>query len=418
MSFFERYLTLHFKRTAKVYAVVLVLTLLLLMVVALVGYTILQEKRNDVSFQKMQIGIVGDQEDKLLQMGISMLQVVDTSRFTVEFYTFDSEEDAIQSVQNRKIGAYVVVPEGFAKSLVNGENKKLTYVLAQSGASMSSLLTRDVLDVVSNYIIETQAGATAMCDYAESVGYAKADVKSIDLDLSMQYIELVAQRERFATVSEVGLGENLSFVGYYICGLTVFFLLCFGVAGCTLRVKNSAVLDKVLYAKGYGVFTQVLGEYIPYLVATLATLMLPFSLAGVVSCFVDFGVQELKYYLLCDYMLLPLKLLPAIFLITAMQFLLYELVSGVIHAVLLQFTCAIIMGYVSGCFYPIYFMPESIQKVANLLPSGIAIDFFASILSENLDVSRLWICLLYGTVLFLLSVLVRRIRICKSEVQG
>ncbi len=418
MSFFERYLTLHFKRTAKVYAVVLALTMILLGVMASVGYALLLEKRNDVSFKKMQIGIVGDQEDKLMQMGISMLQVVDTSRFTVEFFTFDSEEKAVESVQKRQIDAYAVVPEGFAKSLLSGENKKLTYVMAKSGASMSSLLSRDVLDVISNYIIETQAGATAMCDYARSAGYSKKEIKSIDLDLSMQYIDLVAQRESFATVTEVGLGGSMSFVGYYICGLTVFFLLCFGIASCTLRVKRSAAMDKVLYAKGCGVFSQIAGEYIPYLVATFVTLLIPFFLAGVVSCFVEFGVVELKYYLFSDYILLSLKLLPAIFLITAMQFLLYELVSGVVNAVLLQFACAVVMGYISGCFYPIYFMPELVQDVAALLPSGIAIDYFAGILSENFDGTKLLLCLLYAAALLLLSVAVRKIRICKSEGQG
>ena len=417
MKLFGRYLKLNFKRTAKAYIGIFALTLVLLTIIASIGYAFLHEKKNDESLMRMTVGIVGDKNDKTLNMGITLLKVADTSRLTIDFLNYYSEDDAVKAMKGQKIMAYIVVPQGFAESIMSGENKKLNYVMAESGAAMSSLLTRDVADVVSNYIVETQAGVTAMCDYAEAKGFENSKVKNIDIDMSLEYINLIVGRERFVSITEVGLGGRISFAGYYICGFTVFFLLCFGIACCTLRVKSSRALDRLLYSKGYGVWCQVLGEYIPYISIAVITLLIPFCIAVIVSGYINFPVPELKYWIFSDYALIPFKLLPAVFVITALQFLLYELVSGIINSVLLQFITSVVLAYISGCFYPIYFMPDFVQRLSSLLPSGVAINYFSGLLTEDLSTGALVGCVIYGFVFLILSVTARKVRISASEGQ-
>ncbi len=418
MREFGRYVLLHFKRTCRTYAVILALVVLLLAVIGAAGCGMLLEKKNDVSFQKVRLGLVGDGEDEMLQMGLSLMQMVDNSRFTVEIIPLEGEKEAVNAMQTRRIDAYALVPQGFAESLFTGENKKITYVMAESGASMSALLSRDVLEVVSNYIVETQIGATAMCSYARAQGSTQEEINTIDVELSLEYINMIAQRESLVEIRETGLGDNLSFAGYYICVLTVFFLLCFGIACCTLRTKHDYTLEKVLYAKGYGVVVQTAGEYLPYFAAGAVTLLIPYALAGAVSQFVEFGVPELEYLLPSDYLLLPVKLIPAVFLITALQFLLYELVTGMVNGVLLQFVAAVAQGYVSGCFYPVYFLPEAVQKTAAVLPTGVAIDYVTRIFTDRPVGIKIAVCLLYGMALLALSGTMRKVRLCAVEGQG
>ncbi len=417
MSFLKKYIKIQFKRAARLYVIVLALTLVLLTILGAVGFSMLQKRQNDESLKKVSVGIVGDKNDKILKMGIDLLKTIDTSSFSVEFTSFDNEDTAVSAIESGSIDTYVFVPKDFGKLLWRGKEAKLTYVMAKSGAGMGTLLTRDILKVVSNYIVKTQAGATAMCDYAEGKGFSNKQIDDIDLEISIDYIELIVKREEMADITEIGLGSSLSMIGYYICGFTVFFLLCFGITCSPLKIKKDNTLDKLLYSRGCGAFCQITAEYVPYFTISLITLIIPFFAVGIASNYMEFGVTELKYLLFGDYVFMPFKLIPVILLITAFQFLLYELVSGVISSVLLQFTVSVVLGYISGCFYPISFLPAAVQGVSAILPVGVAIDYFGAVLTQSLSLANLALCLLYAALLFGAAVAVRKFKIQKLEGQ-
>ena len=80
---------------------------------------------------------------------------------------------------------------------------------------------------------------------------------------------------------------------------------------------------------------------------------------------------------------LALRLLAAAVLAGAMHFFLYELASGVVQSVLLQFLTAVALGYVSGCLYPLRFFPEAMQRVGQWLPPGCAIAFLGAGLTRG-----------------------------------
>ncbi len=417
MRFFAKYLRLQFKRATKVYVIVLSLMLVLFTVIASVGVTMLENRQNDESLSKIKVGIVGDKDDKFLSLGISMMKTIDISSLSVEFIELNSENAAVKAMENGTINTYLYVPKDFGYKLWYGEDVKLTYVMAKRDASISTMLTRDILNVVSNYIVKTQLGTTAMWDYNKENGYTYDERNEIDYDMTIKYVDLIVKRGGLTDVKEVGLGGSLSFVGYYICGFTTFFLLCFGLACCPLKIKKNNTLDKLLYSRGCGAIAQAVAEYIPYFVMSFITLFIPFAAAGIMSNKVDFGVAELKYFILSDYLAVPFKLIPVILVITAFQILLYELVSGVINSVLLQFIATIVLGYISGCFYPIYFLPQIVQNVAAVLPLRVAMEYFGVVLTDNADSQKLWICLTYAAVLLALSIIVRKIKIQKSEGQ-
>ena len=415
MRRFAGYLLLQLKRTAKAYIGILALTLVLLVGIAAIGGIMLENRSEDEAFVKLKLGIVGNQEDKMLNLWIAVIREADSSSIAVDFISCADEDSAIEQMRRREIDSYVVVPDGFVESLMYGDNIPLKYVMARSGASMSTQITKDVIDVISNYIIETQAGVTAMYEYARDLGYKSDDRTALDLDMSVRYIGTIFDRDTLVSVQEIGLGNNLSTVGYYVCGLSVFFVMILGVAFCTVRVKSDRTLDRLLYSRGFGTVTQVMGEYLPYLLAVAVTLLVPATVAGVMSELYEFGVIELEDYIFRDYILLIIRLVPAVFVITAMQFLLYEVVSGMINSVLLQFITTIVMGYIGGCFYPLYFMPESVQKVASLLPSGVAFNYLSRILTDNFSLTAFAVCMLYGAVLVALAAVSRKVRIGVSE---
>ena len=96
-----------------------------------------------------------------------------------------------------------------------------------------------------------------------------------------------------------------------------------------------------------------------------------------------------------------------------MQFAVYELTFGIISGVLAQFVLAAALGYISGCFYPYYMFPQSIQTVASVLPSGITFE----LLRDNValrESNSWWICLLYTAAFLMIAVIARRKRLSEE----
>ena len=408
-----KYFALQLKRTAKAYIGILALALVLLVLVGTVGGIMLAERQESDAYIKMRVGLVGNREDKLLNMWITLIREVDSSGVAIDFIDCDSEETAISQLQNRDIDSFVVIPDGFAEAAMSGKNMQLSYVMAKSGASMSSLITREVIEVISNYVIETQTGVGAMYDYARDLGYEYDDRMAFNLELSTKYIATVLGRGNFADVREIGIGNNLSAVGYYACGLAVFFIMALGIAFCSVRVKGERTMDRLLYSRGYGAAAQVAAEYLPYLAAVCLILFISLTAVGIMSEFTPIPIAELENWLFRDFVALGFKIIPAVFAVTAMQFLLYEFTSGMINSVLLQFTVAIIMGYIGGCFYPLNFMPESVQKIACVLPVGVASDYIGNLMTG--EGGKPFACVLYGVTLVALAFAVRRARIRLTE---
>ncbi len=411
MRRYLKYLSVHFKRTARVYIGILAMTLALLIALGIAAAALISQRSSSESYVKMQVGLVGDRSDSLLNMWITFIRQADSSSIAVDFVDCDSETDAISLLKARRLDSYIVIPDGFAAAAMAGENMQLRYVMAKSGASMSAVITQEVIEVISNYVIETQTGVGAMYEYARDLGYSGDERAAIGLDMSVKYISTVLDRGTLVSVQETGLGNNLSGIGYYVCGGTVFFVMALGIAFCTVRARSNRTLDMLLYSRGWGAVSQVTGEYLTYLLAVAFTVSIPLLAAGIISEFRPFEVNELSDWLFRDFALAVFKCLPALAVITAMQFLLYELTSGVINAVLLQFAVAVIMGYAGGCFYPLSFMPSAVQCIAALLPVGAAFNCVSGVLTASRDPMPSIICIAYAAGLLALAAAVRRLRI-------
>ena len=101
-------------------------------------------------------------------------------------------------------------------------------------------------------------------------------------------------------------------------------------------------------------------------------------------------------------------------MITAFQFLLYQLSDSLVSGVLMQFVSAVLLGYVSGCFYPISFFPRAIRTFSGLLPSGIAREYLSSLLAGKGSAAEVVPIAVCFAVFIALSVLVRGYRIRRA----
>lgn len=404
------YFCMQLKRVFKMLPVQLLVNLLVCICVGAMAVLFIQDGLLSSTMKKYQIGIVGDMTDSYLGFGISTLQAVDDARFVIEL-TSVSEEEARKAFREGEMYAFVRIPEGLVESIESGANDRpVTYVAAEGQKGIGGIVMNEIVDVVSNIVTRTQSGIYGMQSILRD--YGKTDVMwEATEQLNLRYLDLVLGRRKLCDVEILGMANGLSTEGYYFCSILIFFLLLSGINNSPLFSQKSRELAGFLKARGVGAAGQVIGEYLAYVCLMLACILEIFLALAIVmgsgifqiSEWEGFGAQPLLGFLIC--------FLPVAFMLAAMQFLIYELVTGIVSSLLLQFICSIGMGYLSGFFYPASFFPETLQKIGGLLPTGAALRYTDSCMVGGISLSSMLGVLLYLAGFLILSVLIRKSRI-------
>lgn len=389
------YLKVEMKRVFRTFPVIFVITLFLAVGIGLLVLIQLKAKEEEPGRQKVIIGIVGDMNDSYLGFGIYALENMDSSRYTIRFVPL-SEEAAKKQLQYGEISAYLKIPEGFVDSIVTGENLPVTFVSGGSQGGIGTELIREMADAVSEIITESQTGI-----YTQHDIYLKYDLAEFLLDgetrLNLTYFNKIFEREGMYQVHTVEGDNDLSWQAHYICAAFIIFFMLWGMNGGALLVKQDMAFGKLLAARGMSVRSQTLCEYIAYVCLFAGNFTGIVLLAAVCMRFFEVPVEELQE--VGKILGLAVGMLSLIVCIASFQFLLYTLTDSLISGLLLNFIVTIVMGYLSGCFYPLNYMPEIIQKAAAFLPAGTGMEYMAAFFKgESLlpDICKLF---LY-TVLF------------------
>lgn len=413
MTRFRIYLLAQMKRVKKALPAVLIMTLLLTGCIALVSKVMLIADSSSEKKQKVQIGLVGDISGSYLGFGISALQHLDSSRFAIEFIEME-EEEARDRLNHGTLSAFVIVPEGFVEAAVRGENMPLTYVSTSGSLRLGSMIMNELVNTISSLLTESQNAIYGMQNYLVHNGMSDIYWQATD-ELYLRFLDFILGRTTVYELELTGLSGNLSMIGYYLCGFTVLFLLLWGIAGSPLYIKKDHALPALLSSKGQNTLSQMAGEFVAYFVLMATSFLLVIVLVAVVMGLTGFTLPEWEREGIGILFGFYVKMLPVAAVICAMQLLLFELTSDMVSGILLQFLCALSLGYLSGCFYPISFFPESIQMVQPLLPTGVAVNYGGNLLMEESTVIEMVLLLGYLVLFLVLATAVRKRKIAGNR---
>ncbi len=401
------YFGLQLKRAARLLPRMLAVTLLLAVLSAMSALILSRLNQDDASQTRVRIGVAGDNGEEILSQALDLLQSVDSSRFSIGFERME-EAEGRQLLAKGELNGLVLFPDGFADALWYGEHRPVTYLTRAAGSDVGSLMTRELVETISSLILETENAVYGAQTLVRDTLPDQDPYRAGD-QLVIRYASAILDRERLYTVELSDIGDSLSLAGYSLCGLSLVFVLLWSVSCSPFFSRRSRELGQVLSAEGFGAGGQVFCEFIAFFLLLLCAMavagLLAFLLLG------RFGVviPELQRAEGSALSLLP-ALLPPALMLCAFQFLLYELSGSAVSGILLQFLSAVIQGYLSGCFYPSSFFPESLRRLGALLPAGVGMDDLRAellALPENPARVLVWAYLL---LFLLLSLLLRRRR--------
>lgn len=401
----KTYFYLQFKRVLK--GLPMVLCVLLLLFGALMGayQGVTQLLGREDSTAKFKVALAGYTEDPFLEMGMAALEAFDSTRFAVEIQMME-ESEAAEALARGDIAAYVVVPEGFMDAALHGDVMPLKYVSTNGAVGLVSMFKDEITRLISDILVACQKGAYGIGDTLKAQDQRELAYEMMDR-ISIQYVEFVFARSNTYSVRELGLSDGLGLEEYLLCGLSVLFLCLACLPFAPLRIRQDLALDRMLSAKGRSVAAQTacdFGAYLAGMLLILAVVLLALAGIGGALGMLPGGGNSIS---------LVLSAALAVLTVTALSFFLYELSGNLISGVLLQFFTILALGFLSGCMYPVFFFPETVQRIAAWLPTGLARIQLANCVTGAASPWTLVGLLGYSGVFFCGAVLVRRHRVTK-----
>lgn len=407
------YFYAQWKRIWKMLPAQLIVNLVVCVCIGLLAGILLKQGVVEPGRQRFRIGLVGNTGDTYLGFGISAIQSVDDSRFIFDLAEM-TEEEARKEFLQGKLYAYAIIPDDLIASITSGANDRpITFIATKGQKGLGSMIVEETGDILSEAVLYSQSAVYGVQNVLLDNG--RDDIFwEMTEQINLLLIELVMQRGKLCDVEILGMANGLSTAGYYFCSVLLVLFLLSGINNSPLFVRRSRELPKILSARGVGAVRQVMGEYFAYLCLILLCFSGVFIVLGAclsagiidIAEWRGFGAEPLFGFII--------GLLPVIAMLAAMQFMLYELVTGFVGSVLLQFICGVSMGYLSGFFYPAYFFPETLRTVGELIPTGVSLRYADGCMTDNVSAAAVLGVFLYLFAFLALSVAARNSKIKKG----
>ena len=388
-----KYFCVQLKRLLRLFLPVLLVAAILFgcLMVAYNAVTSMSEESKVTT--KYQIGVVGTASDFYLQMGLKAMNSIDSSRFSIELVEME-EKAAEEAMSKGTIAAFMVFPEGFLDAAFHGEIMPLKFVCAAGSVSIVSIIKDEFTQMLEIMLLESQKGIYGSGDAMNSLGLSGSKVVN---DISIAYAEFVFSRGNMYRASTLEAFDGLGLEGYLVTGLCIVLFLLICLTFAPMMIRRDHALGRMLCARGHGVIAQSLCDFGVYLLGLLL-------IATVVLAYLVLLMQAKVTVAML------LQALPALLMLGAMSFLMYELASDLVTGVLLQFFAALVLCFITGCLYPITFFPDAVQKLAAFLPTGIARAQIANCMLQTHHVENTVGALVYAAAFLTIAVLIRRFK--------
>lgn len=386
-----KYFVCQLKRLGRLLPVLLLVMAVLVGGIKLVYQTMVTQWFAPEKTEKLSVGMVGTASDRLLGMGMNALLSMDSSEISVEFLQME-EPQARTALEKGEITAYIVFPEGFMDKALMGEITPLQFVSAAGSENIVSLVKDELTSVIANMLLVSEQGAFALGDVLDENGLSEISYAKVN-GLALRYAKQIMDRAEIYTAEQLGVSGGLNFEQYLLSGLSVVFLFFMTLPFAAVFVREDSFMEQLLKSKRIGAVKQVVIEIVAYFIIILILVLIPLMLLSEYSVVSLFGV------------------LPVIFCICAISYFIFSLTQDMLSGVLLQLLVSVALCFVSGCMYPVYFFPVSVQNLSGYLPAAMARNYIAGLITGRENTEGLLPMLTIGLVLLLVSILIRYFRI-------
>ncbi len=399
MRQFWLYLYMEWKKMRRGLPGILAGTLILAVFLAGFLFVFQDKNKGNGKISTIRVGIVAAEEEPYLDWMIQTLKNIESTKYVCEFDRV-SEKEGDAALREGNIDSLFIIPEDYIASLVRGSNEPVIIRFGKKQVDIAAFFVRQIAYAASEYILDTEAGIYAMKDYYREQNLP--DIYEDELELNLLYLEKVLGRQKLIETEQIDTMEQMGSADYYFVAGVVLFLLFWGLSCPAVLKKEPLSLRQKLYQAGISTARQTLARLLAFCAVYLCNYMLAAAMvllvAGFWGSFAGIslaGIGEWSVFLLW---LLPVVLLAAVCILFA-----YEILGDSVGGTVFLFLSVLVMGFVSGCFYPFRYLPESLQAVAEWLPMRVMFQYISAILRRESIFPHIFKVLVYIAGMYLLT---------------
>lgn len=362
---------LEWKHTLKLWPGMLLEAVVIIGLLAAVAFGAGKLLYQDSPMIQITIGVVEEEENPVTDLMLQYIQSMESISETCTFQLM-AEEEAFSLLQEQKIAAVLVLPGQLVEGILNGENAPVQVYFPEN-AGMESALLKLLTDAGVDMLQVAQAEIYGIYDTAKEFD-ALEHLSVLEADINQKNLAFALDRMALFTAKNVSATGGLTIVQYYIASGMVLFLLLLGMACYPLMQPYTSVMSGQLARCGIGTFRQCFGKWM------CGFCSLTLGAIGILALIPSEWSPGFKMQQIAVILLLTAC-------VTAFVFFIFQLANSGVTAILALFFLTIVMMYCSGGFLPAVFLPETIQKIGNILPTSYLMQAVGSLYTGEVNSS-------------------------------
>ena len=295
------------------------------------------------SYSQAEIVLYLPGDSEYNDVGLTMVNRIDSVGETVDLKRLDSPEEVLQAVSKGDAVAGIIIPEGFAESLSTGENLQ-AQVYFKEADSFDGKVVNDLLMYLANLLGTGQCATITTYAVLGNGEISSSDMYNIGTDVQNRCIEYVLSRNGLFDE------ESIDYLSAYtlkqkMTASYTFFLLVMSIFVFAYFYKgsNDAVMTRVkLSGKSPVAF------FLMETASVAVMIYIMYLIVFVVLNSLRLGVNELSLLLM----------IPVIILISFVSSALLYLVKKPNTVAFITFGAGLVIMYLAGGLMPVEYMPK------------------------------------------------------------
>lgn len=386
------YLQLEIKKALKVMPRLFAGAIVLIAILGAIAFSASKVLYDDELIGRIQIGVVLPADDILAETALRMLASLESVKSVCDFRYMD-EESGMARITSGDLHALMLVPEGFVKGVISGENTPLKIVLPDD-QGIEAMIFKELADSGARTLSVGQASIYAMDEMCIAYEVSN-EIARVEEELNRIYLAYSLPREDYFRYYNVSAIEDVTVAEYYGISAAVLLLLYCGIPLASFCEPKRAVMVKKLQGIGINIGLQILSQ----LIAVALLLMI---VSGVfLVCLSCFGIVSFQM------IYIPVMALVCV-TIASLIVSVYTITNRAIVGVMCLFFLSTCMVFLSGGLIPSLFLPEMVRELKNFVPTTPLAEILKSFVGVEISgTAAVWL-FLWGAGCYLAAIAGRR----------
>ncbi len=383
-----QYLYIEIKKTFRILPRMLLQAVLLLLLTGMIALGGVKSMEREPLTPGADIAVVVREDNMLTRMALNYVENMESVSRLCRFRQ-TTEEEGFRLLDKGEVAALILLPEQLVEGIMDGANPTVDIYFPKH-AGLEAMLFRELTEAGEGMLRVAQAQIYGADDTAQAYDLTKqlsvmeAEIDSYNLAFALDRLALYDEE----TVAVFG---SMNVMQFYLASGMVLFLLLAGMAMYPVLQREPSVFRRQLERQGTGKGWQCFCQW----------------LCGVLCMGVLFGLLWAVMALAVKFFLLASEGMPdtaagqlmadnafwypagvkmgiaalIVMASTAFVYLLHSLAGSRTGGILLVFVCSVAMVYLSGGIVPSVFLPETMQKLGERMPTAYLIQAAGGILA-------------------------------------